>query len=186
MLDFFILGASWYLYPVLGSLLLAALIALETRHLGWLSLCGMVIGGIIVFNLIHVKVAFWTVSLFVLAYLLVGAAWSIVRWWIEIRRLTAKLTKEDSKDLSDYLLISYKRQVSVENYKADIMSWIAYWPLSMFWTLVSDLVTNIYKHIYTSLKSIYAKINAPLINKITVMLEAKNQADLAAKPARKT
>ena len=46
----------------------------------------------------------------------------------------------------------------VRDNKRRILTWMAYWPWSMFWTVLNDPVKRLFKYIYAKMKAVYQKI----------------------------
>ena len=41
----------------------------------------------------------------------------------------------------------------VSHYKERVITWMIWWPSSVIWTLLDDLVKNIFNHIYNGIHS---------------------------------
>lgn len=54
----------------------------------------------------------------------------------------------------------------VSDYKKDIIRWITFWPFSMLWALVNDLVTGITKSIYNFTSGIFQYISDKLYSDV--------------------
>lgn len=65
---------------------------------------------------------------------------------------TTRMGKEDRELV---LLIPLKAW----NHKSKIISWMCYWPLSLLWSLIDDLVKNIFDFVYRKLGSMLNKIS---------------------------
>ena len=85
-------------------------------------------------------------------YIVIGVVWSIIKYTLHIRKLKRE----------------YENKLKTQSYKPDkpdfkstaseITIWMAYWPFSMLWSVMSDLVINIFETIQDALKGLYKSI----------------------------
>jgi hypothetical protein len=99
--------------------------------------------------------------LWVAGYFLVGAAWSLVKWYFWLLKIRRQL---DQKDPTSYDRVLYSAGVGKfpphpGDYKARIVGWIALWPASMLWTVINDPVRRAAEEIYARLGGTYQKIS---------------------------
>lgn len=114
----------------------------------------------------------------VFGYFLIGAFWSIVKWFFYVKdqrekydSLKENFIKQNSlsilvnepipdkfkelwtKSINGYYGESYRLEINpkVSNYKTQIFLWIAYWPLSFIWTIINDPVRKITNRIYNNI-----------------------------------
>ena len=96
------------------------------------------------FNVISFTINnFTTVAYSTLAYLVIGILYSFLKYYLFL------LKQKDngaSKNLASK--IAYER----------IATWIVYWPLSLIWTLLSDLLTRLVNKFIAMFKGIYDSI----------------------------
>ncbi|MBU1179759.1 hypothetical protein KJ885_02345 [Patescibacteria group bacterium] len=119
---------------------------------------------------------------FFFAYVVVGVLWSFGKWWFFVRNkrdeyeeckarflrdkgientsvVPDNLKKEWSQQFGRYATRDYYggKPKAREN-KARILTWMIYWPWSMFWTLINDPIKRFFKFIYERLQKVYQKI----------------------------
>lgn len=122
-------------------------------------------------------------------YFLIGFGWSLFRWvtFLLDRRTKVREQKErfceskgfnkhialtqkavDSKLLDQETLNDWKGSVwprdllskpKARNYKYKIVGWLAYWPFSLVWYVVDDLVRKIANTIYNLVQGLYQSIS---------------------------
>src|SRR5262245_3868069 len=114
----------------------------------------------------------------VVGYFAVGTVWAVMRWWLYVhehrirydeakaefcddRRLDGTIPAHLQEDWLEYLS-NRRRKVEIRprarQHKNSILTWMAYWPWSMFWTILNDPVRKacrfIYRHIHDYLQEI--------------------------------
>lgn len=117
----------------------------------------------------------------VLIYLAVGTLYSFGKWWRYVKLASRKLKDEIAEFLAAHKLegdkipdelleewlgsprrSGYRRRntkpIAREN-KARIMSWMVYWPWSMFWTVINDPIKKAFKAIFQELQATYQRIS---------------------------
>ncbi len=95
------------------------------------------------------------------AYLLVGGGWSVIRWFKYCKKFIEKHPEVPSYQSDVVLKDYYKEVLSPANKKSQITGWIIYWPWSMLWNVVGDVITVI----YDALQGVYTKIADKIIEK---------------------
>jgi hypothetical protein len=86
-----------------------------------------------------------------IAYVLLGIGWSLLKWNNFVKKEVKKFKESTTKHRdTDY----FKRTMTVSDHAAEIISWIGWWPWSLFWTLTGDFFTMVYEN----MKSAYDKI----------------------------
>lgn len=112
----------------------------------------------------------WQAVLAVAGYLVVGSLWSVIKWWfVETSRFNR--VKDDffqfnnlkGQTIPDEYRERWNNKVAKvksdpRQSKARFISWIAYWPWSLVWTLVNDPLKRAVRRIYTELLSTYQRI----------------------------
>lgn len=170
----------WILMGIVSLLLIATL---EYEKGGWATF-----SAVVTFLLLGLFGDFnvWTATMdhpflavgAILGYLALGVGWSFIKWKLYVNRLVSKLKDE----IADFLRVHkvegdtipdelkaewlgknnyYSRQFIKPNAKksiALIMSWMAYWPWSMFWTLINDPIKKAFKAIFLELQVYYQRI----------------------------
>jgi hypothetical protein len=121
----------------------------------------------------------WTISHpiqavgYVAGYLLVGAIWSVIKWWFRetaIVREAKQAIKDGHSPHGTYTFYktfdeyrkSHKSKVS--DHKSDFSFWIGFWPLNMVWTIIDDPLTRAVKRIYLELHAVYQRITDSVWN----------------------
>lgn len=142
---------------LISNIILSLLIALPviavlsyiTEEMGpaltTIILIGFLVFGYFVFSFnvfYFVYSNFTTVVFWTLGYLLIGVLYSFVKWYLYVLK-----KKEDGLN---------KRYVKLETNRA--ATWIVYWPLSLFWTLLSDILTRLVTRIVNLFGNIYNSI----------------------------
>jgi hypothetical protein len=103
------------------------------------------------------------------AYAVIGAVWSIFKWWRYLHKddIQARIkmdfdawksrSENEGKPVSAFVT-SPSNTVRASNSKPRIIGWIAYWPASLVWALTHDLLKWIADSVYDLLKRIYLAI----------------------------
>ena len=120
----------------------------------------------------HVVDILW----FLLAYAIIGAIWSFVKWQfflLENRDAYAKHRKaflqqnnikgdailEELKDKWAGYVISRKiGKPDADDHKETIIMWMTYWPWSILWSLLDDFVKRAFNWIYDQIGKTYDKM----------------------------
>ncbi len=174
----------WILVGIVSLLLIAAV---EYEKPGWATF-SLIVAFTLLWLLGDVNIVALALSNPLLAvgvvagYFVIGALWSVGKWWFFVRKCREKyddFRKEflvrknfsvsgpipDSlkKDWTEYCSSGYGRIYSclkpeVGKNKARILTWMVYWPWSMFWTLLNDPVKYMFKWIYQQLRAVYQRI----------------------------
>lgn len=134
------------------------------------------------------------VAVFVIVYFLIGACWSVLKWYFFTRALreaydVARLqvigqrldpqatTTEQERILRQWRQnLGYRyRNLTIPPDPADhtgrILMWIGHWPFSMLWTLINDPVRRIVEWLYGRLKNIYRAISKSAFADIDVRVD---------------
>lgn len=102
--------------------------------------------------------------LWVAGYFVVGAAWSLVKWYFWLLKIRRRLDERDpgvSFEVTLYHAGVVRKQFPPNpgDYKSRIVGWIALWPASMVWTVINDPVRRAAEEIYARLGGTYQKIS---------------------------
>lgn len=179
--EFLAFGTLWF-WLLVGaeSLLLMCLVAKELIEsatvtlvftLVALQLCGTPV-------LSYAWANAGAIGLWAAAYVVVGVLWSVAKWWMYVSEqrdkydvvkkawLAAKnktsIAPEDKGDFHYALCradVKVKPQVSDEENKSRICSWIAYWPWSAAVALVHDPIRKVSRLAYKGIKIGLQKIS---------------------------
>lgn len=140
----------------------------------------------------YVKANYQTFFTWALIYLGAGIAWSLAKFYFYTSKLKRKIEEfkpgykrlvadfNEAKDMGrdprpprsweDYVKdkLSYEDQKSLQfgNYSSRIIFWLAYWPVSMFWTILNDPIRRMATWVYeTILIGIYRKIHQATVGR---------------------
>lgn len=162
-------GATWTL--VLAGI---AVVILTNRQWSWAGVLASLPG----------------IAVFLVAYFLIGACWSVVKWYFFTRvlreaygeALKTLIAKKGSTDKASILnqmraVLHYRYPVlSIPPEPAEhtnrILTWIGHWPFSMLWTLINDPVRRIVRWLYQRLKNVYRAIGRSAFADIDVREDA--------------
>lgn len=87
-------------------------------------------------------------------YLIIGTIWSIVKWWVYLRKKAESLREQKA---NGYKISSYQIPKAKDK-KGKIANWILFWPISFIWTFLDDVVKEIANKIVETLNSLYQGI----------------------------
>lgn len=68
------------------------------------------------------------------------------------------------------------------DYKATILTWMTFWPASLFWTMLNDPIRAAFRHIYANLSRTLQEISNKAFKDITQMHEKDTKVDLPPPP----
>jgi hypothetical protein len=150
----------WILCCIVGVIIVAFTEAEEDNHGGLIAFA--VFLGLLYFgNSEDFKTAFhyvahnpFTIIGGFLAYLALGTVWSFIKWFMYLKTLKAKHTKENGK-IDGY----YKSYFKAKRNKGRIINWMIWWPLSGVWTIINDPVVKSFKYIFNSLEGKFQAIS---------------------------
>jgi len=89
-------------------------------------------------------------------YVAVGVAYSFVRW-DQVGREWRK-NYESAEPGSGTQKYYWDNQPDAAQSKSRIVSWTMFWPWSMFWWLLSDVIKNAFEWLYSKLSGVYTAI----------------------------
>ena len=113
------------------------------------------------------------------AYVGVGAAWSVGKWWFFVHACRAiyqevrdefmeRYNLDKSGDIPDHQKQDFQFKVEhgskeaakplIRENKSRITIWMTYWPWSMTWTLINDPVKKMFRWVYHQLQAVYQSI----------------------------
>ena len=106
-----------------------------------------------------------------IVYVLCGLGWSIFKWYWYVTKEVDKLKERYPKDYETKTktwLEALERYVPKPNSeKTRIIGWMGYWPLSLVWFLVDDIVKEIFNWLYYRFAAIYQKITDAAIRRVS-------------------
>jgi hypothetical protein len=86
----------------------------------------------------------------IFTYLLTGTIWSIVKWYFFLMNKKRKIIEERDR---------YWNVPQVGEHKSRIITWMAYWPFSMIWTLINDPIKRAFREIYNHISNFMQSIS---------------------------
>jgi hypothetical protein len=92
-------------------------------------------------------------GLYFLWYVLIGAGYSVFRFWLYLRDLRSHLRELKAQNL---MMVEVPKFNDKMIYL--IQLWMVYWPVSMFWTLSNRPIKWLYNTLYDLFRSTYVKI----------------------------
>jgi hypothetical protein len=99
---------------------------------------------------------------YVLIYIAIGAAWSVVKWWFaetnRLREFKENFARDYGINPEKYAEQLARAKSNPVRYKSDITFWISFWPLSAVYTLLNDPVRRAARRIYAELQGVYQRI----------------------------
>jgi predicted membrane protein len=110
------------------------------------------------------------IILYAFGYLIAGIIWSFAKWYMflvgkknEYEEKKKKFLEEKSaknKTWPEYAKTNLdKYPLEALDHKWSIIRWMSYWPISLVWSVIDDLVEKILRTIWNLLKNIYQKIS---------------------------
>lgn len=149
----------------------------------------------------------------VLGYLLAGVTWSVTRWWLFCRErlqkynaLKAEFLEQHNvpvgtqivpEELRERWMSRLKSEVASSVYrdeklcdkplarkhKNQIISWMAFWVVSMIWFFVNDFIKGIFKEIYVFVSGFMQRIADNMFAHVNEDLKTSGR-DSASKDSR--
>lgn len=164
------LALPWLWLLALSLVFVLDVVLCENDAFGWATFLVITGTGLVAWLGGEVNVFAWTwanladIAEFLLAYFLVGAFWSIAKWYLYLLKVKEKVEAgtwaygyRERPDASKDAKIR-PRETFARNNKARIMGWIAHWPFSAIGALFGDLLNRIVTHIYRVLSGLYDRI----------------------------
>jgi hypothetical protein len=180
------------LLVILCVFFVLATILTEVEHFGFATLT--LIATLVGVQLLHLAdvlqfVMHHTVEtlLYTVGYLVVGVAWSFIKWFSFLMRFRDKYREcrdtflkdnnlKPGEPLADNMSLALTQYLSRQDYygefrgnlltakpraaknKSRIVSWMYLWPFSVIGTLLNDPVKRLFKFLFNSLKELYQKM----------------------------
>lgn len=134
-------------------------------------------------------------------YFLLGAGWSIFKWWTFLHKQTKRygdfkaefLEKRNAKALTPELSVVLEAELIEKNrfaddekrvhsvppsaraFKGDLTRWATYWPFSMVGFALNDIVRKAWNYVYDLLQSTYQRISNHMFRGAVADREMANQ-----------
>lgn len=194
---------------LVGAVCIILIIAVEYESPFWAT-ASLVVTGLLLWlfgdvNVLKLALAHPLLALLgVVGYFVVGALWSVGKWWFFVSARREEYNEKKAEFLKNHGLpengsipeelkldwwhcngsgwgpgrardvmlsgmspkeveaegrkIQERLTPRVRNNKRRILTWMVYWPWSMFWTVLNDPVKRLFKYIYAKMKAVYQKI----------------------------
>jgi hypothetical protein len=173
--ELFVAGApAFWALLVVETILLIALIELGKGALATLSFVAALLllyflgdTNVLGFALHHPLL----LPLGAISYFAIGTCWAIAKWWLYVRdqrsgydelrtdfchehRLDGTIPERLQQAWLERLQASASRRRRIEirprarQHKGNILTWMAYWPWSLGWTILNDPVRNAFRFVY--------------------------------------
>lgn len=119
----------------------------------------------------------------ILAYFVIGTGWGVIKWFFFVLRERDKvLEKVKNRILPQRETI---RAPEAVDHKERIITWMAYWPFSMLWTLINDPVRRAFEWIYRRIGKFMQDISDKIFKgAITAQQKLKTDAEAKAQKTR--
>lgn len=95
-----------------------------------------------------------TTILIVAGYFVAGLVWAIMKWYVYLRKKTAKINAINAYGKTYGLDQVYS---AAEN-KERILNWMMYWPVSLLWTLIDEPVKKMFLGIYNNTEKMFQRM----------------------------
>ena len=118
--------------------------------LGFTFIIGLVFIGL--YSKSIVAFGWKAILLTIVIYAVLGGIWSVIHWYRVTARWVIEM-KEGDKAV---------RHIKVGDHKAEITSWIVFWPCSMTWEITGRLFTNVFEYLRGLYESTATKRNAEI------------------------
>lgn len=109
--------------------------------------------------------------LYIICYLFLGVIWSLHKWIKIVKKGKEYFDnqKESSyyKDKDENVIKKLKKECipDLKEYKNKLCLYIAYWPLSVSWSILNGIFYDLVQYIFNRLKGIYNNIALRIFNK---------------------
>lgn len=118
---------------------------------------------------------------YVAGYLAIGSIWSFIKWYYYLVDYKNKYIEQKNSNAS------YKPTLRVpvaKEHKGDIIMWMSYWVVSVFWTLIHRWVTKIWTTLFLKFEGLYNKLSKNVFKDL-VEEDEKEKAEADIKKASK-
>lgn len=118
---------------------------------------------------------------YIAGYLAIGSIWSFIKWYYYLVDYRQKYLEQKNSTAS------YKPTLRVplaKEHKGDIIMWMSYWVVSVFWTLIHRWVTKIWSTLYFKFEGLYNKLSNSVFKDL-VDEEEKEKAESDSKKTTK-
>lgn len=115
----------------------------------------------------------WLAGAYTATYLVIGAAWSVVHWWLDeterVREFTRRFYASQKAKNLDTLSANWSLAVKLEKtrvnwHTSDFIRWISLWPLSLPITFLNGPFRRLVRHIVAEMTGVYQRITDKVWN----------------------
>lgn len=178
-----IIFGMWWFWIAL-AIFVGLIVCEATESAGWATLT-VIVGVLGLQFLGDVNIYGWVVSnpLSLMKwcglYFVAGTVWCTTKWWMyaldcrekyrekredffkryELTDTIPHSLKEKWESCLDEPWNKYEYPPKISSHKARVIRWLAYWPPSVIWTLINDVVERIAKSIYNMISSFLQSIS---------------------------
>ena len=96
-----------------------------------------------------------SILMYIGIYLVIGMGYSILRWDRYVAKWYAEYYNDQDARTKEQ---RYERRPTASTSKNRIIHWMAYWPWSGLWWLLSDFLTEVFSFLYRRLGGVYEMI----------------------------
>jgi hypothetical protein len=167
ILGFFAFGALGF-WLLLAALSIVYTVSVEVDKHG-VAIFATILAILLGWNNLGLLFHNWQLLLIgVAAYGIAGGAWSVFRWFKYCRKYIEEHPNEKISLIEGYgdnkrtltLEQYYSEKLNPSAHKSKLISWIVYWPFSLFWHITGDIINTIYDMFANS----YARVSASVIS----------------------
>ncbi|WP_394999915.1 hypothetical protein [Acinetobacter sp.] len=149
----FIAASSLIFWSILAVLVVFATISTAKDDGGPLGFTIIIAAVFIALYSKTILVCGWkAILLTIVIYGVVGGIWSVIHWY----RVTSRWVQE-MKDGERYV-----SRIMVHHHRAEIISWIIFWPCSIVWEITGRLFTNLFEYLRGLYEGVVTKRNAEI------------------------
>lgn len=148
---------TWLFWVLVAVFSIMAMVYSERDEKAPLVIATLIMLGVFgkeLFNGLAIK----TLAVYAIAYICIGMAWSVAKWWLHVRRVNNEIAKAKQDgtlgNRSGSYISSYRDRLEPTNNKGRLTSWVAYWPWSMIWSVIHDAVDAAYEMLLKTYRSI--------------------------------
>lgn len=142
-----------------------------------LAVLGLWLTGVPIFSWIDANRLWFGLGL--LAYFPLGVGWSFLKWYFFVLKKLEKdqAAREERKKYSSMYEAELTAPKAAEH-KERILTWIAFWPTSVVWSLLDDFVREIAEKLFRAFSGTFQKISERVYSKVLREVEEKeNRGD---------
>jgi hypothetical protein len=163
MMELLIVG-SWLFWVFLAVFSIVAIATIDKKESGLLVFTTFLFlvcfGRDIANNISLSELAAWLGG-----YIVIGMGWTVFKWWLHVARIRREISSLDFSRIDNWKFSELKDSVNPSSNKAKITKWGVYWPWSVLWSSIHDVVEAVYNTLLGTYERIAAGTLAELENK---------------------